>query len=79
MEHENKLSASLAVLERRWDDMAGTIRDLREQLAHARKQISDLETQSLEQQEQIDALEKEKAGVIARIEGLVARYEESGS
>ncbi|MEO5333277.1 MAG: cell division protein ZapB [Magnetococcus sp. YQC-5] len=79
MDHDDKLSASVAVLEQRWNDMAGTIRNLREQIANHKQTISEHETQILQQQEQIEQLTKEKAWVVSRIEGLVDRYEEVDS
>ncbi|MBF0438645.1 MAG: hypothetical protein HQL93_05930 [Magnetococcales bacterium] len=76
MDQEDKLSTSMGVLERRWDELAGIIRSLRERVAKQETQISEMETQLLEQQERQDGLEKEKAAVIARIEGLLARFED---
>ncbi|MBF0125900.1 MAG: hypothetical protein HQM02_01695 [Magnetococcales bacterium] len=79
MDHDDKLSASLTVLERKWDGMAGNLHSLREQVARQTTLISELETQVLQQQERQESLEKEKAAVIARIEALLARFEELDS
>ncbi|MBF0191876.1 MAG: hypothetical protein HQL99_12170 [Magnetococcales bacterium] len=86
MDRDDKLAVSLSDLEHRWKEMARTIREQREQIAGLNGKvaeqnglISDLETQVLQLQERQDSLEQEKAGVIARIEGLLVRYEESDS
>ncbi|MBF0295867.1 MAG: cell division protein ZapB [Magnetococcales bacterium] len=79
LDHDNTLSTSLTALERRWDGMAEKMRTLREQVASQRQTISELETQVLQQQERIESLEQEKKAVIARIEGLLSRFEEMQS
>ncbi|MBF0271082.1 MAG: hypothetical protein HQL98_03245 [Magnetococcales bacterium] len=86
MDRDDKLAASLSDLEHRWKEMARTIREQREQIASLNGKvseqnglISDLETQVLQLQDRHESLEQEKAGVIARIEGLLVRYEESDS
>ncbi|MBF0263077.1 MAG: hypothetical protein HQL97_14705 [Magnetococcales bacterium] len=82
-DQDDKLAVSMSGLEQRWNDMARTIREQRDQIvamngqAEAHKEaIDDLESQVLMLQERIDALETEKIHVIARIEGLLGRYEE---
>ncbi len=79
IDHEDKLSASMTVLERRWEEVSTTVRDLREQIASKDEQIADLETQLQQQTEIQESLNREKAEIIARIEGLLARFEELGS
>lgn len=79
MDQDDKLSASLTVLERRWEAMTGVARELREQIANQERQIADLEAQALQFQDRQASLEQEKATVIARIEGLLARFDELGS
>lgn len=79
MEQEDRLGASLTVLERRWDAMTSTLRELKERVAGQEGQIADLEQQLARQQENQEVLEREKAEVIARIEGLLTRFEELGA
>ncbi|GAB0058199.1 hypothetical protein SIID45300_02544 [Candidatus Magnetaquicoccaceae bacterium FCR-1] len=83
VDQDDKLAVSMSGLEQRWNDMARTIREQRDQIvamngqAEAQKEaIEDLESQVLMLQERTDALEAEKVRVIARIEGLLGRYEE---
>lgn len=79
LDHDNTLSASLTALERRWDGMAERMRGMREQVTAQGQSVAELETQVLQQQERIDSLEQEKKAVIARIEGLLSRFEEMQS
>ncbi|MEO5345419.1 MAG: hypothetical protein H7834_03450 [Magnetococcus sp. YQC-9] len=82
-DQEDKLAVSMSGLEQRWNEMAQTIRQQREQIEALsaqsegqRETVAELEEQVLLLQERIDALEAEKTRVIARIEQLLGRYEE---
>ena len=75
----------LTSLEQRWDALAGMIRDLRSENAALREELREKETQiergeqdAAQLREQLDGLAEEKKRTIARIEGLLARFDDIG-
>ncbi len=75
----------LTSLEQRWDALAGMIRNLRsengalrEQLKEREERITRNDEETARLKEQLDGLTEEKKKTIARIEGLLARFDDIG-
>lgn len=75
----------LTALERRWESMSAAIRDLRnantalrEQLRERDEQAARGDQETVRLREQVGELLEEKRRTISRVEGLLARFDESG-
>jgi len=78
-------SDPLSVLERRWEAMAGKIRDLRnengnlkEQMAERDERIARLDAESTRLNERLAVMNEEKKRTISRIENLLAHFDDLG-
>ncbi|MBF0623256.1 MAG: cell division protein ZapB [Magnetococcales bacterium] len=73
----------LAQLEQRWEALAGTIQSLRSENAELREQLLQRDQRTATQDgeltrlgRQVEELQQEKARIVERIEGLLARFNE---
>lgn len=76
----------LSALERRWDRLAVTIRDLRdenavllEQLSEQEERVARMEVEAAAKVEEVAELTEEKRRTILRIENLLTRFDDLGS
>ena len=73
----------LTALERRWDAMAGLIRDLRDETGMLRNQLQERDQQATRRdaeavvlKEQLSQLDEEKKRTILRLEGMLAKFDD---